>query len=74
MEKEQLDKLIKVFEELNVYMENISSRLSIIDDCMDSCLDLVKKEIAKEERPQRTENTGINKRHDVENGGSGKSR
>ena len=43
MEQEQFNKLVKLFEELNAYMENISSRLSGIDNC----LDLIKEELSK---------------------------
>jgi len=43
MEDEQFNKLVELFEKLNEYMENISSRLSGIDNC----LDLIKEQISK---------------------------
>jgi len=38
MEDEQFKKLVELLEKLNEYMENISSRLSGIDNCLDLIL------------------------------------
>ena len=43
MEQEQFNKLVKLFKESNAYLENISSRLSGIDNC----LDLIKEKLSE---------------------------
>ena len=43
MEKEQFEQLVKLLKELNEYLENISSRLSGIDNCLEEIKDEIKK-------------------------------
>lgn len=43
MEKEQFEQLIKLLKELNEYLENISPRLSGIDNTLDIVKDEIKK-------------------------------
>jgi hypothetical protein len=38
MEKEQFEELVKLLKELNEYLENISSRMSGIDNTLDLIL------------------------------------